>query len=331
MFSHWGVATLKRPLSMDIYHQWLNKDYHGKMEYLKTHAPLKEDPQALSPQVKSAIVVAAPYLPHPHPMTTPLKQARVALYAQGGDYHYWLKAKLAELAEQLRQQHPEHEFLCFTDSSPILERDLAFRAGLGWIGKNTCLIHPKKGSLFLLGEIYTSLPITKEPSPLPDFCGKCTRCIEACPTQAITQAKELDARKCISYHTIESRELPPENLREKMGDWLFGCDICQTVCPWNQKIFKNQLEVLPKVNLNEDSQQSLIADLRYILTSSGKKIERDFRGTALARAGQFGLKRNALVVIANRQIRELSQEVETLLEHPKLGSLATWTLEKLKT
>ncbi|WP_331340682.1 tRNA epoxyqueuosine(34) reductase QueG [Bdellovibrio sp.] len=329
-FSHFGFSSLSKPLSFEFYESWIKEGLHGDMQYLEDHAPIKQTPQKKWPRAQSALVFAIPYYPHPESKKDfPLKSARVSLYAQGFDYHFWFKERMQKLCSLLQTQFPEEEFIAFTDSSPVLERDLAKRAGLGWVGKNTCLIHPKKGSLFFIGEIYTSLQMETELAPLPDFCGTCTRCIEACPTGALIEPHKMDARKCISYLTIESRTVPPVELREKIGDWFFGCDICQTVCPWNQKIFKGQLATEPILALNDEQSNSLTEDLRYILTSSGKRLEKDFWGTPLARAGSFGLKRNALVVVGNKQISCLKNEVESLVNHERLGELATWALSRL--
>lgn len=332
-FSHYGFAPLERPLSFEFYQEWLSEGLHGDMQYLADHAPIKEDAQRQWPRAQSAIVFAMPYFPHPEPTTEafPLKAARVSMYAKGMDYHFWFRERMQKLCTELQTHFPEDEFIAFADSSPVLERDLARRASLGWVGKNTCLIHPQKGSLFFLGEIYTSLDIQTTVAPLPDFCGTCTRCIDICPTQALLSPRKMDARRCISYLTIESRKVPELELREKINDWLFGCDLCQTVCPWNQKVFKGQLEVAQNLDLNADQKNLLIADLRYLLTSSGKKLGRDFEGTALARAGSFGLKRNALIVIANKNIQELAELIPPFLGHDKLGELAQWTLNVLES
>ncbi|MGZ3772197.1 MAG: tRNA epoxyqueuosine(34) reductase QueG [Pseudobdellovibrionaceae bacterium] len=330
-FSHFGVTPLTKPLSFEFYKEWLNRGFHGEMNYLEQHAAIKETPQIKWPRAQSALVFAIPYFPHPEKAQDfPLKQARISLYAQGMDYHFWFKERMSVLCNKLKTLFPEEEFIPFTDSSPVLERDLAKKAGLGWVGKNTCLIHSKKGSLFFIGEIYSSLKLNTEVQPLPDFCGTCTKCIDVCPTGALLEPRNLDARLCISYMTIESRQLPPENLRHKIGDWFFGCDLCQTVCPWNQKVFKNQLTIEKNLTLSKENEEQLIADLKYILTSSGKKLTRDFQGTALARAGSFGLKRNALIVIANRHLHALKQEVQELTTHEKLGELAQWTLHELQ-
>jgi epoxyqueuosine reductase len=327
--SHYGITPLGRPLSFDFYQSWVGEGLHGDMDYLARHAPIKENPKNQWPRAESALIFAMPYYPHPAASTDfPLRQARLSLYARGLDYHLWFQDRMETLATRLRELFPREEFICFTDSSPVLERDLARKAGLGWVGKNTCLIHPQKGSLFFIGEIYTSVKVTLEAKPVHDFCGTCTRCLDICPTQALVEPRKLDARKCISYLTIETKSPPPESLRSSIGDWLFGCDLCQTVCPWNQKAFKNQLSVASQENLNRDQEELLLLDLRYLLTSSGKKLGRDFAGTALSRAGSFGLKKNALIVAANRGLKILEPEVKSLLEHPRLGELAAWTLRQ---
>ncbi len=329
-FSHFGITALDKPLSFEFYQAWLQEGLHGDMTYLEEHAPIKEEPRRKWPRVQSALVFAIPYFPHPEKkIDFPLKQARISLYAQGMDYHFWFKDRMLQLCKRLSEILPDEEFLPFTDSSPVLERDLAKKAGLGWVGKNTCLIHPQKGSLFFIGEIYTSLNLKTEFDPIPNFCGVCTKCIDICPTGALLEPRKMDARKCISYLTIESRQVPPEDLRAKIGDWFFGCDLCQTTCPWNQKVFKGQLSVEKNRPLSSEDETSLIEDLRYILTSSGKKLSKDFMGTPLARAGSFGLKRNALIVVANRKLTVLEEEVRSLLEHEKLGELAGWTLKNM--
>lgn len=329
-FSHFGISPLGRPVSFEFYQSWLSQGLHGEMQYLETHAPIKEQPQKKWPQAKSALVFAMPYFPHPEsPADFPLKHLRLSLYSQGNDYHHWLRQRLELLIQGLKEFFPEEEFISMTDSTPVLERDLAYRSGLGWVGKNTCLIHPQKGSLFFIAEIYTSLNLQLETVPVHDFCGTCRRCLDICPTQALTEPRKLDARKCISYWTIESRQVPPEELRESIGDWFFGCDLCQTVCPWNQKAFKNQLSTALMEPHSPEKEKSLEEELRWILESSGKQLEKAFHGTALSRAGSFGLKRNALVVIANRGLHNLRKEVEVMIAHPKLGELAAWTLQKL--
>ena len=295
------------------------------MEYLEDHSELKENPQKLAPRAQSALVFTKNYLPHPYPLEPPIKALKTALYSQGKDYHLEFLKTLQRLSQKLKKHLPEEEFLAFTDSSPVLERDLAQKAGLGWVGKNTCLIHPKRGSLFFIGEIYTSLKLEFfEEQKIPFHCGSCTRCLEACPTEALVEPFKLDARKCISYWTIEAKKQAPEFLRQKIGDWFFGCDICQTVCPWNQKVFKPHL-----LESKKPHPELLIEDLRFLLTASHKKLQKAFKGSALSRAGPKGLKRNALIVIGNLKLKVLKPEVMKVSEHKDFTELAQWTLEKI--
>lgn len=333
-FEHFGFARLETPFSIDLYDQWVDRGLNGEMEYLERHKTDKRDPNAHWKRARSAIVITQNYVPHPAPIEGwPFSSStRVAAYARGRDYHRFFHTKLKTLVAKLETEFPGEEFVSFADAGPVLERDLAARAGLGWIGKNTCLIDRKRGSLFVLGEIYTSLDFDvaqiKRDELLQDYCGTCTRCLDACPTQAITKPREVDARKCISYLTIEARGVPPIELREKIGDWLFGCDICQTVCPWNIKAHgKEKLETLhPEIERSQ-----LIEDLRFILTSPNRKLETIFRATPLVRVNGIGLKRNALTVAGNRKLRELEAEVEALVAHPRVFELASWALEKIRS
>lgn len=321
-----GFTTLSRPLTMDFYLNWIENKHHGEMTYLETHAPAKADPSLLFAQAKSAIVIAFNYLPHPEPGGEPkLKAARTALYSKGLDYHHWMKSRLQKLCEELKQIYPTHDFASFVDSGPVLERDLARRAGLGWVGKNTCLIHPKFGSLFFIGEIYTSLDLASETPLVPDHCGTCRKCIEICPTQALTE-RNLDARKCISYLTIENKHVPQKELRDKIGDWLFGCDLCQTVCPWNIKFFKNELVA----ENQEADRELLIEDLRFILTSSNNKLAKFFKDSSLSRASGNKLKRNAIIVAANKKITELRSLVDAFKTHAYFEELCGWALDQMK-
>ncbi|MBX3022275.1 MAG: tRNA epoxyqueuosine(34) reductase QueG [Bdellovibrionales bacterium] len=327
-FSHYGWAAVERPLSMDVYRQWLERGHHADMQYLQTHSAAKENPRSHFHRAHSAIVVAKSYAPHPYG-ERPLKGLRTALYAQGEDYHLRFKDELESLAEALRREFSNEEFLCFTDSAPILERDLAYRAGLGWIGKNTCVIHPKQGSLFFLGQILTSLaPQTSPRTPVADACGTCDRCIRACPTGALEAPRWLNANKCISYWTIEARNDGPEEIRTRTGDWFFGCDICQTVCPWNEKHHgRDWMRQLAEGHAH--SEELLLEDLRWILNSSGKQIEKALVHSPLLRARPAGLKRNALVVIGNRRLQALRGEVEQATTNPRLKDVARWALARL--
>ncbi len=333
-----GLTDLKRPLTIDFYKKWLDQGLFGDMDYLKKHFDAKANPQNIEPTLQSALTIGHHYYPvFDKPAVS--KPARIAMYAQNNDYHFWLKEKLNQTIILLKQEFPDHVFLPFVDSGPVLERDLAYRSGLGWFGKNTCLIHHQKGSLFFIAEILTSLPInelnTQPFAAHPDLCGTCTKCIDICPTQALTKDKTMRADQCISYLTIESKKTAPVDLRKKIGDWFFGCDLCQTVCPWNQKVFK--LNAAPTnlkssdqiLNLNDQEKMDLNVFLKDILNSSNKSLQKKMTGSALFRAAGFGLKRNAMIVIANRKIKDLEDDVKLYLKDDKLAELAQWTLSEL--
>ncbi len=333
-----GLTDLKRPLTIDFYKKWLDQGLFGDMDYLKNHFDAKANPQNIEPTLLSALTIGHHYYPvFDKPAVS--KPARIAMYAQNNDYHFWLKEKLNQTIILLKQEFPDHVFLPFVDSGPVLERDLAYRSGLGWFGKNTCLIHHQKGSLFFIAEILTSLPInesnTLSIATHPDLCGTCTKCIDICPTQALTHDKTMKADQCISYLTIESKKTAPIELRKKIGDWFFGCDLCQTVCPWNQKVFKlNQATANLKssdqlLNLNDQEKMDLNVFLKDILNSSNKSLQKKMTGSALFRAAGFGLKRNAMIVIANRKIKDLEDDVKLYLKDDKLAELAQWTLSEL--
>ncbi len=333
-----GWTTLKRPLSMDLYHDWIDKNYQRDMTYLEKHRKQKEYPTQ-NTLARSAIVFTIPYAPkHPWPtedISTETEKFKfhnpVALYAQGKDYHNELPKQLSPLIQKLKDQFPDHSFELFSDSAPILERDLAYRAGLGWIGKNTCLIHPKRGSLFLIGEIYTSLELKNTQPWSPDFCGSCNKCIESCPTGALSDPKSnsfirrLDPSQCISYLTIEAKSQPPEALRSSLGEWLFGCDICQTVCPWNQKHIKQ------RVITEQSKAAEKVAELTWILNSSRKALAKSLALTPLSRAAGWKLQRNAIVVATNKEYLELIPLIEKHINDPKLTEIVKWSLKKLNS
>lgn len=328
---HFGWTLLQQPLSIGLYSQWLNKGQQGSMQYLKDHEIAKalktEGPEPLNPTIdfRSAIVITIDYHPnHPWPWPTdPLPHLLRAKYSKGLDYHGTIKGQLENIIQELSFHFPQESFKAWVDSGPVLERDLAYRAGLGWVGKNSCLINKNRGSFFVIAEIYSSLLLENQNPLFPDHCGSCRACITACPTGAIDNNRSIDAKKCISYWTIESKSNPPEELRSKFGSWLFGCDICQDVCPWNKKkLLKTELFS----TADSDQQRK---ELEWILTASNKEIGRKLHGSALARAAGTKLKRNALIVIANNKILSLRKNVHDLLQHPQLAELAQWTLNQL--
>lgn len=211
--------------------QWLEQGMHGKMSYMERHFEKRVDPRKLMPGAKSVISFLYNYCPS---KTQNTDAPKLAKYAFGEDYHFVLKRKLKSLLEDMRGEIGDFEGRCFVDSAPLMERDWAKHSGVGWVGKNTLIIHPKAGSYFFLAGLIVDLEFEYD-GPINDYCGSCRKCIDACPTDAISdEGYLLDARKCISYLTIELREAIPEEFKGKMEDWVFGCDICQDVCPWNR-------------------------------------------------------------------------------------------------
>jgi epoxyqueuosine reductase len=211
---------------------WLNSGYHGKMGYMANHFDLRTDPTKLVPGAKSVISMAYNYY---HPETQVDQSApKISMYAYGDDYHKVIRKKLKKIFQRMKDKFGDIQGRIFVDSAPVMERDWAKKSGLGWVGKHTLLINPKKGSYFFLAEMIIDLELDYD-GPMKDYCGTCTRCIDACPTDAIVPSGYmLDASKCISYLTIELKESLPKEFQDKMEGWMFGCDICQAVCPWNR-------------------------------------------------------------------------------------------------
>ncbi|MEM7548166.1 MAG: tRNA epoxyqueuosine(34) reductase QueG [Bacteroidota bacterium] len=210
---------------------WLRKGYQGKMSYMEKHFDKRLDPTNLVPGAKSVISLLYNYFPKEE-----LNQSdtyKISKYAYGKDYHFVIKEKLKLFLERIRNEIGEVEGRVFVDSAPVMERAWAKKSGLGWIGKHSLLINKEQGSFFFLAEIISDLDLEPD-GPLKDYCGTCTRCMDACPTDAFPKPYELDASKCISYLTIELKDEIPSEFTGKMGNWMFGCDICQDVCPWNR-------------------------------------------------------------------------------------------------
>lgn len=252
----------------------------------------RADPRNILPETRTVLVVAASYADAPHPELPPL-HGRVSRYAWGEDYHQWLLRDLETLVKRLAEVHGPFAARCYVDTGPVLERAWARAAGLGWIGKNTNLIHPRLGSYLFLGVALLGSALGPTPVPkLPD-CGDCTRCIDACPTGALVAPGVLDARRCIAYLTVEHRGAIPEDLRPLLGDRVFGCDTCQDVCPWNRKpLAAHAGAAVPA---------SATLDLPALLTMTEAEFRARFRNTPLWRATWQGLARNAAVVLGNRR------------------------------
>ena len=227
-----GIAAATPSPRGGAFRDWLAAGRAGTMQYLHDRVDERTDPGTYLSGAVSAICVAKSYHVRLDPPPTDQPLGRIARYALGDDYHTLIKDRLYDLADWLRDIFPGARTRCAVDTAPVLEKDLAARAGLGWVGKNTLLISPTLGSYVLLGEVLTTLPLPSDES-VTDHCGSCRRCLDACPTGALTEPYHLDARRCISYLTVEHRSSEP--LAHDTGDWLFGCDVCQEVCPWNAR------------------------------------------------------------------------------------------------
>lgn len=271
---------------------WLERGFAGTMDYMSRHAEARRDPSSILPEVRSIVMVGLNYrsAEADPPRTT---ACRVAGYAHGLDYHDVLRDKLKRLLAWVQEQAPACRGRCVVDTAPLLERDFARRAGLGWSGKNTMLINKRLGSYFFLGALLLDLELRADAAYVASHCGTCTACLDACPTDAFVEPGMLDSRRCISYLTIELRGPMSEELRPGVGNWLFGCDVCQEVCPWNRK---TPAPSEPAWSARPDLES---LDPVELLTLSEAEFRGRFRGTALWRAGRAGLLRNAAIVLGN--------------------------------
>lgn len=284
-----GIATLGPTETGGHFREWLARGYAGTMAYLERGADKRDDTRRVFEGSVSAVVVAMNY-----GGTQP--SGPIARYARGRDYHEVIVDRLNELLTRIREEvAPDVRGKPYVDTGPILERELARRAGLGWFGKNTNLIHPRLGSFFFIGSLFIDLPLAADPPFATDHCGSCTRCLEACPTDAFAAPHVLDATRCISYLTIELRDDIPEALRPLMGELVFGCDICQEVCPWNVKFSQDvrDAELQPRADLAAMTPAEL-------LLLDDERFRAKFRGTPVTRTKRKGLARNAAVALGNR-------------------------------
>jgi len=318
-----GIAPVAPFPEAEFYPEWLERGYAGEMHYLQRQKSGRMDPGSIVPDARSVIVCAVNYNTA-RPLTTyDRMRAWISRYAWGDDYHDILKTKLEKLARWIDEQAPART-RTYVDTGPLLERVFAKYAGIGWFGKNTCIINQKTGSWLFLGCIITDADFAYD-ALVPDRCGTCTRCLDACPTGAILEPYVLDSRKCISYTTIELHGEIAEESRKGIGHHLFGCDICQDVCPWNRRapnstdsgfhakqgLFWPELERL--LEMNDDEWRALI------------------RGTAMKRAKVKGLLRNLMVVSGNSGVRQLVPKLRKYLAHPDehVRSHAEWAIKTL--
>ena len=299
-----GIAPTGPSAHADYFRDWLAAGRHGEMAYLADRAAERADPAVYFPGCRSAICVAKRYRTPLEP--TPSGHGRVARYALGDDYHDVIKPRLYDLADWLRETVPGCQTRCGVDTVPVMEKELAARAGLGWMGKNTCVIHPTDGSFLLLGEVLTTLDLPTD-DPAVDRCGTCTRCLDACPTGAITAPYQLDATRCISYLTIEHRGPIDAELQPLMGDWLYGCDVCQDVCPFNRR---SPDATDPALAPRLASGSLPIGD---VLEWTADDFSRQFKRSAVKRVKLPLFRRNAAVAHGNGSRLAAAKETDMIV------------------
>lgn len=323
-FSLAGVTLPDPPPHYSTFEHWLAQGLHGSMNYLATEKARarRADPREILPECKSILVLATAY-PSPSGRGQGEGEIQVATYARGEDYHNILPARMAELVRFIEEQVARPiKNRYYTDTGPILERDLAQRAGIGWIGKNSCLINPKQGSYFFISEIFLDLELEPDAPFVTDHCGTCTRCITACPTDCILPNRTLDATRCISYLTIELKDDIPVELREKIGNWVFGCDICQMVCPWNR--------FAPEGDSAFSDDEPLPSPTGE-LTLTPQAFNQRFKRTPVSRAKRRGYLRNIAVALGNTGDMHALPVLQNSLndDEPMIRNHAQWAIEQI--
>lgn len=329
-----GIAPAIPPPGFQRFDRWLNRGHAGDMAYLEKHRDARADPRSVLADVQSVIVVGLNYYvadTHDPPLHRPEEAparlpgtGRVSRYARMRDYHDLIRQRLKRLLDWLQERVPDCHGRIVVDTAPLLERDYARLAGLGWFGKNTMLLNKHWGSWFFLGELLVNVSLRPDPPHEASHCGTCTACLEACPTHAFPEPGVLDARRCISYLTIELRKPIPRELRKQIGDWVFGCDICQDVCPWNRKVpVTTDPELQPWPTLSTP-------DLIAWLDLSPSQFREVFRGTPLTRPRRAGLLRNVAIVLGNRRDPTALPALLRALndEEPLVRGAAAWALSR---
>lgn len=294
-FDEVGITDLATTPHAEALTKWLNAGMAGTMRYMHRQESRRQEPARILEGATRAIVVSRNYYtddPPPH-----AGEGRVAKYARGRDYHQAMAGPLNGLASYVRELgSPSAVTRAYVDAGPVPERELAQRAGLGWIGKNTMLLNPRRGSYFFLASVLTSVDLATDPPFAADRCGSCRRCLDACPTGAFPEERVLDSRRCISYLTIEHRGDIDPSLQPLMDDWLFGCDICQEVCPWNVSFAAEASDPALKMDPSLGSQP-----LEPITAATDGELADRYGWTAMERTGPAGLRRNAAIALGNIQ------------------------------
>tara|TARA_X000000368_G_C23048648_1_gene720309 strand:- start:629 stop:1705 length:1077 start_codon:yes stop_codon:yes gene_type:complete len=296
-FSSIGITDIDLSQDQRYLEKWLEKDYHGEMKYMEKHGKKRSQPAELVEGTKRIISLSMNYLPENYNGLELLKEDKKAFvsgYARGRDYHKIMRLRLKKLVSKIKV-HSSHENRVFVDSAPVLEKALAQKAGLGWIGKNTLLLNKNAGSYFFLGEIYTDLELPIDEPEIVNHCGSCTSCMDVCPTKAFEGPNQLDARKCISYLTIEYKGSIKEELRPMMGNRIFGCDDCQIFCPWNKFLkITDEADFKPRHSLDD-------IDLSNLFMWSEEEFLKKTQGSPIRRAGYESWLRNIAIALGNAQ------------------------------
>ena len=313
-FQALGFTGIDLQQHEDYLQKWLAAGYHGDMEWMAHHGDKRSQPDKLIPGTCTVISARMDYLPEgadPEQVLAQSELAYVSRYAVGRDYHKLMRNRLAKLASQIEAQLGGGQYRAFVDSAPVLERALAENAGLGWIGKNTMLLNDKAGSWFFLGEIYTDIPLPPDPPQTTQHCGSCQACLDVCPTQAFVAPWVLDARKCISYLTIEFDGMIPETLRPAMGNRIYGCDDCQLVCPWNKfAAHTAEVDFAPRHDLDSIT----LVDCFY--WDEPTFLART-AGSAIRRIGYAQWRRNVAIALGNANTSDaVVQALQSAVDDP---------------
>ncbi|MGD1995410.1 MAG: tRNA epoxyqueuosine(34) reductase QueG [Anaerolineae bacterium] len=324
-----GISPTRPPLrDLTAYRDWLARGDHGEMAYMARpdRVARREDPKLILPGARAVVCVAVNYYPGPAPDPGPLS-GRISNYAWGQNYHNWMLPRLERLAAFIHDEAGgDVRHRAYVDTGPVLERAFAARAGLGFVGKNTCLIHPRVGSWLFLGEVLVDIDLPPSGDPPPPRCGTCTRCLDACPTGALTAPYRLDARRCISYLTIELKRAIPLELRPLMGNRVYGCDVCQLVCPWQRFARPTAVE-----DFLAASPDRAVPPLLDVMALDEEGFQHRFQASPILRIGRGRLLRNVAVALGNAGDPQALASLTTALEDPDpvVRGHSAWALGRI--
>lgn len=336
-FEKLGISDINLTKTEAEFHKWLAKGFHGEMEWMSRHGTKRTRPEELVPETFRIISARMNYRPKqihdPEMILNHPELAYISRYALGRDYHKMMRKQLQKLAKRIQQaleqakNEFEMQYRVFVDSAPVMEKPIAAKAGLGWIGKHTNVLSQDAGSWFFLGEIYTNLPLSTS-EPLENHCGDCTACIDICPTDAIIKPYELDARRCISYLTIEHKSAIPEEFREAIGNRIYGCDDCQLICPWN-RFAKDASRIDFSIRDNLDT-----ASLLSLFEWGEDKFLKKMEGSPIRRIGHQSWQRNIAIALGNAPSSPIiisALEEKYLISTELVREHINWALQRQKS